>query len=231
MPTERDAETTWQPPPANLSLPAHEVHVWRASLDQPRELEGYLATLTPDERQRAARLRRSQDRRHFIVARGVLRMLRGGYLNRNPAAMAFRYSAHGKPALADVPAEDVRLNLSHSHGLALFAFARGRDICIDVECVRRTVAAEQVAERVFSPAEIAALRALPADQRAEAFFDCWARKEAYLKARGEGLTLLGTPADEKEAARWSTLELAPGAGFKAALVVEGRDLRRRCWQW
>jgi len=248
MPTEQDAEATWQAPPAKLSLPAHEVDVWRASLDQPQGLKDYLATLAADERQRAARFHHQKDREHFIVARGLLRTLLGRYLGLNPASLVFRYSAHGKPALAGALIEDVRFNLSHSHGLALFAFARGRDLGIDLEYVHREVATQQIAERFFSPAEKASLRALPADQQAEAFFNCWTRKEAYVKARGEGLTLrldqfdvslvpgepamlLGTPAEADEAARWSMIELAPAADFKAALVVEGRDLWLRCWQW
>jgi 4'-phosphopantetheinyl transferase len=248
MPTEQGAEATWQPPPAKLSLPAHEIHVWRASLDQPQGLKNYLATLAPDERQRAARLHHPKDREHLIVARGLLRALLGRYLGINPASLVFRYSAHGKPALAGLLTEDVRFNLSHSHGLALLAFARGRDLGIDLEYARREVATQQVAERFFSPAETVSLRALPADQQAEAFFNCWTRKEAYVKARGDGLALrldqfdvslapgepamlLGTRAEEDQAARWLMIELAPGADFKAALVVEGRDLRLRCWQW
>jgi 4'-phosphopantetheinyl transferase len=229
MPTEPDA-ANWQPPPAQLSLPRHEVHVWRAPLDQPHRLDDLFATLAPDEQQRAARLRQTQDRERFIVARGSLRTLLGLYLNRPPVSLVFRYSAHGKPGLAEAMSTDVRFNLSHSQGLALFAFSRGRDLGIDLESMRREVAAEQVAERFFSAAETAALRALPAAQQAEAFFDYWTRKEAYIKARGEGLARLDAAAEEIEAAGWSLIELAPGAGFKAALVVEGRDFRLRCWQ-
>ncbi len=247
MRTDEDDEMVWQPPSAELRLPRDEVHVWRARLDLSQSLAGFLATLAPDEKGRAARFHFQKDRDHFIAARGMLRAILSGYLNSRPEQFSFRYSAHGKPFLATDDG-DVRFNLSHSHGLALFAFARGRDLGIDLEWVRADVAEEQIAERFFSACEVAALRALPAVEQADAFFNCWTRKEAYIKARGEGLSLpldqfdvslapgepaalLCTRVEADEVSRWSMTELAPGAGFKAALVVEGRDWRLRRWQW
>jgi Phosphopantetheinyl transferase len=114
--------------------------------------------------------------------------------------------------------------------------------------MRPEVAEEQIAERFFSSCEVTALRALPAGQQTEAFFNCWTRKEAYIKARGEGLSLpldqfgvslvpgepaalLHTAMAADEASRWSMIELAAGAGYKAALVVEGSGWQLRCWQW
>jgi len=247
MRTEQETDPVWQRPPAELWLPRDEVHVWRVILDQPQRLGEFEALLAPDERRRAARLRLKEDRDRFVIARGLLRRLVGNYLNLNPADLAFRYSAHGKPSL-DIPLSgDLRFNLSHSHGLALLAFARGRDLGIDLEFVRRDVAAEQIAERFFSPAEAASLRALPADEKVEAFFNCWTRKEAFVKARGEGLSLPldqfdvslapGEPAallsrqTAVDISGWSLLDLLPGDKYKAALVVEGRDWRLCRWQW
>ena len=248
MRTDENAETIWQPPGVELRLPHHEVHVWRARLDLPRALPGFLATLAPDEQGRAARFHFQKDRDHFIAARGLLRAILSRYLTRRPDELSFSYSAHGKPSLASEHGSDVRFNVSHSHGVALFAFARGRDLGVDLEWVRADVAEEQIAERFFSACEVAALRALAAVEQAAAFFNCWTRKEAYIKARGEGLSLpldqfdvslapgepaalLCTRVMEDEVSRWSMIELAPGAGFKAALVAEGRDWRLRCWQW
>jgi len=247
MRTEQETDTVWQLPTAELWLPRDEVHVWRVSLDQPQRLAELEALLAPDERQRAARLRFKEDRDHFVIARGSLRRLLGKYLNLNPADLDFSYSAYGKPLLDISLSGDLRFNLSHSHGLALLAFARGRDLGIDVEFVRRDVDAEQIAEHFFSPAEAACLRALPADKKVEAFFNCWTRKEAFVKARGEGLSLPldqfdvslapGEPAallsrqTAVDISRWSLIDLFAGERYKAALVVEGRDWRLCCWQW
>jgi 4'-phosphopantetheinyl transferase len=248
MHTTEDAEAIWQLPNTDLVLPRHEVHVWRARLDQPQSLTGFFASLAPDEKGRAARFHFQRDREHFIIARGLLRALLSRYLNVRPADLSFSYSAHGKPFLVSQHGGVVRFNVSHSHGLALLAFTQGRDLGVDVEQIRPEVAGEQIAERFFSACEVAALRALPASQQAEAFFNCWTRKEAYIKARGEGLSLplhqfdvslapgepaalLRTRISANEASRWSMIELAPGASYKAALVVERRDWQLRCWQW
>jgi 4'-phosphopantetheinyl transferase len=248
MSIDQNAEAIWQLPNADLLLPRHEVHVWRAPLDQPQSLTDFFATLAPDEKQWAARFHFQKDREHFIAARGMLRAILSRYLNIKPDDLAFGYSAYGKPFLVNEQGGDVRFNVSHSHSLALFAFAREHDLGIDVEQIRTEVAEEQIAERFFSACEVAALHALPANQQAEAFFNCWTRKEAYIKARGEGLSLpldqfdvtlapgepaalLRTRIAANEASRWSMIELAPAAGYKAALVVEARDWQLRCWQW
>src|SRR5689334_2784137 len=122
MRQDQAAQTIWQPPNADLLLPLHEVHVWRAALDQPRWLSDFFATLAPDEKNRAARFHFQKDREHFIAARGLLRRLLSGYLKVKPHDLAFGYSAHGKPFLLGEQAGGLRFNVSHSHGLALFAF-------------------------------------------------------------------------------------------------------------
>ena len=238
---------TWSPPPPSLALGDDEVHVWRAELDPATEvIERLQQTLAADERERADHFYFERDRRHFTVARGVLRALLGRYLGEEPNRLRFNYSPHGKPALATDG--DLRFNLSHSHGLALYAFARGRELGIDLERHRPDVADEGIAERFFSRAEVEALQALPRELRPEGFFNCWTRKEAYIKARGEGLSLAldrfdvslapGEPAallslrgNLQEAARWSLRALAPGAGYAAALAVEGQGWELKCWRW
>jgi 4'-phosphopantetheinyl transferase len=139
-------------------------------------------------------------------------------------------------------------NLTHSHQLALYAVTRRREIGVDLEYVRADFADEQIAERFFSPREVAALRTVPENLLKEAFFHCWTRKEAYVKAKGEGLSipldqfdvslapgepalLLSTRDDPQEADRWSLQALFPGSGYVAALAVEGRTWRLKCWQW
>ena len=227
-----------------------EVHVWRASLDQaPARIQGFLHTLAADERARAERFYFERDRDHFIVARGVLRAILGRYSSRAPEGLSFCYGAHGKPALAGHSGADaIRFNVSHSGELALYAVARDREVGIDLERIRFDLAAAEIAERFFSQAEVEMLRALPAEAQRDAFFRCWTRKEAYIKARGEGLSLpldqfdvslapgepaelLRTQRDPSEASRWSIHELTPAPGYVAAVAVEARGWRLSCWQW
>ena len=241
---------SWGLPPETLILGSDEIHVWRVTLDQTTsQIESFRHTLAADEQAKAERFYFRRDREHFIVARGVLRALLGFYLNKAPGCLSFRYSSHGKPALAwESGGDPVRFNLSHSHGVALYAVTRGREVGIDLEYIRSDLAVEQIAERFFSRREIAMLRALPIDLRTYAFFLCWTRKEAYLKARGEGLSLpldqfdvslipgepaalLSTDCGSPEALRWSLQELTPAPGYVAALAAEGHGWGLACWQW
>ena len=240
----------WRTPPEMLMLGSEEVQVWRATLDQtPSQVQSFLHNLAADEQARAEQFYFERDREHFIVARGVLRAILGGYLNRAPECLSFCYSSHGKPSLAgDSDGDTIRFNVSHSHGVALYAVTRGREVGIDLERIRFDLAVAEIAERFFSPREVATLLELSTEAQREAFFRCWTRKEAYIKARGEGLFLpldefdvslapgepaavLSTQRDPSEASRWSLQELTPAPGFVAALAVAGHGWRLTCWQW
>ncbi len=233
-------------PPAKLSLEEDEIQVWRAHLGLARQrLERLANTLSPDERTRAARFHFARDRDHYIAGRGLLRSILGKYLATEPGQLRFSYNAYGKPEL-ESPANSraLRFNLAHSRGLALYAFTRRRQIGIDVEMIRPET--EEIAARFFSPAEIAVLRALPRELKPAAFFNCWTRKEAFIKARGMGLSLpldqfvvafapgespaLVSAANDPQAAEhWAIAALEPGDGYAAALAVEGRDWELKCW--
>jgi len=240
----------WHSPPKTLKLGRDKVHVWRATLDPEKSrLHDLEQILAPDEHARAGRFYFQKDREHFIAARGLLRTILGRYLNQDPSELRFCYSPYGKPSLATSSGENaLHFNVSHSHGLALYAVTSGREIGVDLEHLRTNFAGEDIAERFFSRREVEALRALPADMRQKGFFNCWTRKEAYIKARGEGLSLpldqfdvslapgepaalLSTISDPLEASRWSLQKLEPGPGYVAALAVEGRDWLLKCWQW
>lgn len=243
------AGTSWAAAPAHPSLDAGTVHVWRAPLDPPSgAVERCAALLSPDERARAERFRFERHRRQFTVARGVLRSLLGRCLGADPRGVELRYASHGKPELAGpAAASGIRFNVSHSGEMALYAVSLGREVGVDVEHLHPMDDAEQIAERFFSAAENAAFRALPAEAREEAFFLCWTRKEAYIKAIGEGLSLPlhefdvslapGEPArllgavDRAQAARWTLCGLDPGPGYAGALVVEGDGWELACWSW
>jgi 4'-phosphopantetheinyl transferase len=206
-------------------------------------------TLAPDEQTRAERFYFQKDRERFIVARGLLRVILSRYLDTTPSQLRFRYGLYGKPSLVTTPGQDtVNFNSSRSRGLTLYAIARNREVGIDLEYMRTDFACEQVAEQFFSSREKATLRAFPTGMKHEAFFTCWTRKEAYIKARGKGLSLplnqfdvsvtpgepallVNTRGDSQETSRWSLQELRPRTGYMAALAVEGHDWRLSCWDW
>lgn len=232
---------TWRAPVGRAALRDDEVHVWRVGLEESgARLERLWRLLDAEERRRAERYHFERDRRHFIVARGTLRRLLGDYLDLAPESLRFSYSAYGKPALEDearAVAPDLRFNLSHSGALALYVFARGRELGIDIERMREDFDLQELAARFFSAAESRALLELPAGLRTRAFFNCWTRKEAYVKARGEGLShpldtfcvslvpgsaaaLVETRNDPRETARWRLHDLAPAPDYAAALAIE-----------
>jgi 4'-phosphopantetheinyl transferase len=163
------------------------IDVWCVRLEAPdAEVNRFRDSLSVDETARAQRFRFEHLRRKFIIARGVLRVLLGRYLDLPPESIAFHYTSTGKPILAvDC---GIHFNVSHSGQVALFAFARDCEVGIDVEQIRPLPEMLSIAERFFSAEETAELVETPDDERERAFFRCWTRKEAYIKATGEGLS-------------------------------------------
>ncbi|HYW11285.1 MAG TPA: 4'-phosphopantetheinyl transferase superfamily protein [Longimicrobium sp.] len=239
------ASDAWAPPPAGpVALGGDEVHVWRASL---RPASDALARverhLSPDERARAARFRFAEHRTAFIAGRGAQREILARYTGLAPHALAYSETEYGKQSLAGAAASlDIRYNVSNSGDLALFAVVRGREIGVDLEKVKPMPDGLDIAQRFFSAPENEIFASIHESMRDVAFFNCWTRKEAYIKAVGQGLSmpldrfdvafapgeparLLRTRGDESEAARWSMLELHPGPGYIGALAVEGDGWR------
>jgi 4'-phosphopantetheinyl transferase len=228
-------------------LAEHEVHVWRAGLDLDAiSTSRFSSTLSPEEKTRAAGFVLARDRDRFTATHGILRQLLGHYLCMPPANIPIKVSPHGKPALSNKEKKDVaplHFNLSHSDGLGLFAFALKREVGIDLEQIRPEAAKEGIEEAYFSAQEQKELDRLPAESRAEGFFRCWTRKEAYLKARGEGLFLPldsfdtsltpGQPAVlyRVDQERWSLYSVCPEPGFIAAVVVESKKNILKFWEW
>jgi 4'-phosphopantetheinyl transferase len=183
------SEGCWLPAARAGSLPAGELHVWRTTLDTMNDADLW-NVLSEEERLRANRFHFSADRRRFANTRGILRRLLGGYLGRAASELTFGQGAAGKPALADaVGAADVRFNVSHSGSVALFAFACGVEVGVDVESCRPEIDACGLAERFFSQPESQRVRSAEGSARLAAFYACWTRKEACLKALGTGLAL------------------------------------------
>jgi len=234
---------TWHEPPEALSLGTGEVHVWRLALDQPESvLTQFRSTLDAGELERAGRFHFEKHRRHFIAGRGGLRYVLSRYLGVKPEELRFSYGPFGKPSLVG---SEVRFNMSHSHGVALFAVAADRELGVDVEHVRADFATEDIARRFFSPVEVETFNAVPSEEQVAAFFRCWTRKEAYIKAIGRGLSepldafdVTLAPGDAaallraegREVSRWVMFELDAGAEYAGALLVEAPVSRLRLWQ-
>ena len=231
-----------------LSLPEDEVQLWRVDLvaigaDESR----WQKVLSPDESTRASRFHFARDRQCYVAARALLRMILAAYLAADSAELSFSHSKKEKPSLGAAHAgSGVTFNISHSGGIALLAFARQREVGVDVEQIRSDFDLEAIARRFFSANEQQELFALPPEERANAFFRCWTRKEAYIKATGDGLSLpltqfdvsinasrenalLATRPDRTEAERWQLREVPAGPGFVAALCVRGRDWKLKHW--
>lgn len=224
----------------SLLLPSDEVHTWYASLDlSPQRLQRLASLLSPDEQARAERFYFERDRKRFIAGRGLLRTILGSYLGMEPSRVEFCYGSYGKPALKTTfYGRVLQFSLSHSNGLALYTVSWNRRVGVDVEYIRPVCEADRIAERFFSADETAVIRSLPVERRLEAFFNAWTRKEAYLKAIGDGLTrpltqievslapgeparLVSVRGDRWEATRWRLEALKVASGYLTALAVEG----------
>jgi 4'-phosphopantetheinyl transferase len=240
----------WKPAGPVGELAAGEIHIWKARLEQPEPVrERCRAVMSEDELARAAKFYFEKDRQHFIVAHGMLRQTLAPYLGLAPREIQFRIEKNGKPELAENSRPcSLKFNLSHSGELALLAITSGQIVGVDVERHRPDFAGEAIADRFFSAEEAGKLRTLPEEQKVEAFFNCWTRKEAYVKAIGEGLSipldsfdltfapgeapaLLRVAGHPEELLRWSIYNLAPGEGYAGALMVEGREHVLSCWEW
>jgi len=241
---------SWQPPTDSIIFRFDDVHVWRVNLDcNISDVHNMRHILSLDEQNRADRYYFKEDGEHFILTRGMLRVILSYYLDKEPSELCFSYSSYGKPNLVDwfdkVP---LRFNVSHSCGLVLCAVAQNREVGIDLERILFDIDYEQIAKQFFSPGEYAELMEIPnVEQRIKAFYDCWTRKEAYIKAKGEGLSLPldqfdvsltpGEPARllrhnrfPQEVIRWSLKEIQPANGYAASLAVEGQNWNLGCFE-
>jgi 4'-phosphopantetheinyl transferase len=220
-------------------LARDEVDVWFAPLGRDVQCLGAaLQVLAPDEVERAERFCLDKDRDQYVLARGILRNILSRYLDIPPAQLRFEYNECGKPALrGDCGGYSLTFNLSHAPGAAVYAVSGGCKVGVDLELVREGIEYEQIAERFFSAHEAGTLCLLPTEAKLRAFFACWTRKEAYIKAKGNGLlldlksfdvafapsepaSLLCVADDPLEAGRWSLMNLDVPADYVAALVVE-----------
>ncbi len=253
------ASGPWRRPSRLPALGPGAAQVWSVALDLPHaDAKRLEAVLCAEERRRAARYRRRQDRVRFVAARAALRCLLAAHLGAGlgaevgaevgpeVGALAFAYGAHGKPALK--PGGSLAVNLSRSGDLAVIALAHDREVGVDVERLRPLSPAQRIAERLWSSGEAAARGTLDQDQRRTAFFATWTRKEAAVKALGEGITgwlddfqvptgpapggtALQIAGHEGRADAWWLTDLRPAPGYLGALVLSGSEVPVSCWHW
>jgi 4'-phosphopantetheinyl transferase len=239
----------WPIPEGFPSLDEDVAHAWLAPLALPAAVREEVRGLLSDrERERAERFTYPGLLDRYVAAHGVLRLLLSGYLGEHPAGIELEEGLYGKPGLRAEEELGLHFNLSHTKGFALYAFCKRRALGVDLEEVRSFAGLKGLADRFFSPAEKECLNSLPEDEKSSAFFRCWTRKEAYLKARGDGLSvpldkfsmalaqneeprMLSNDMDSSETARWSFHSFEPLPGYQAALAVEGSVRDVACWTW
>lgn len=234
---ETEQSNPWCPSAHAPVLEPGCAHVWLAGLNLPAPAFDLCKSfLSAEEIARANRFRFEKDHNHFIVGRGLLRRLLGNYLNHDPARLTFSYNRYGKPLLENL-APELHFNLSHSHGYALLAFALRAEVGVDIEKLRPDFATREIAERFFAPDEVAVLASLKPNQQANAFFKCWTRKEAFIKAHGMGLSfgldkfsvsfapdaspaLLRSDPEPNASQQWSLFDLPVPENYLGALAIK-----------
>ena len=227
----------WFQQPPILELSSSDVHVWRASTEVDEKQLKYLQGIISEEEQlRAAKFYFRKDSVRFIVARGYLRMILAYYLDQSPEEFKFIYNKYGKPSL-DAVNSNIQFNISHSDKLILYGFTRCREIGVDIELIRTSEDSIQILDHFFSEIEKEEFKTIPEKKKQEAFYTCWTRKEAYIKARGKGLSIPldcfsvtlspGCPArlikadKDSEVSQWYMKDVFVASGFAAAAVVSG----------
>jgi len=215
------------------------VGVWLIALPRfPDGISPFWEILDPDERGRAERFHHSSDCARYVASHAALRIVLAHYAERDPRHIHFVYGRYGKPAIDnDLGMPDIRFNLSHSGDLAVIAVSLASEVGIDIERIGTSRANMAIAERFFSPGEFAALQALPESDQVHGFFSCWTRKEAYVKGRGDGLSvslsdfdvsltpgeppaLLGSRIDPSDAKHWHLCDVPVEKGYVTCLAFK-----------
>jgi len=245
---EASAQQAWKVGPVQPAIWQNEVHIWRAPLDVPWSWT-FDEALSLDDRTRADRFKFEADRRKFCAARASLRLILSRYLGVKPGRIQLETGEFGKPFIADQNVgQGLRFNLSHSHQLALISITRDREVGVDIEFMRSDFVTDEIATHFFSDSEVEEFRTVPPTQRTRAFFNVWTRKEAYIKARGEGLycpldqfdvsvapdrpaMLMESRVDPGDAQRWNFNDIFAGDRYAATVAVEKNLSRLLLWDF
>jgi 4'-phosphopantetheinyl transferase len=228
-----------------IALEGPVVHIWKANLSgNQADASRFQQIMSQDELARAERFRFAADRRRFVITRGWLRTLLSRYLKVAPQSIRFAYGPYGKPSVAETRPyrRDIKFNVAHSGELAVLAFTCIGEIGIDVEQIRTDFDIDDIAGSYFSAAEVASLKKISPAERYEAFFSCWTRKEAFVKAKSLGLSfdldqfdvnvgatvparLLRIRPNQKEVRAWSMSSVDVDPGYVASVAVAGHNWR------
>jgi 4'-phosphopantetheinyl transferase len=245
-----DLIKNWLPPAGDISLGDADVHIWMASIELPDATISRLsAFLSKDELERAARFLHDRHRNKYIAGRAMMRDVISRYVDDGPEDIAFAYLSHGKPELSgELRNSGIEFNLSHSGEVALCAVARNSAVGVDVEHIRELRDMQGLANRFFSSSEAEQLAREQEDQQLASFFRCWTRKEAYVKAIGQGITcpldsfavsltadaptrLLHIDQDSTIAAAWTMVTIIPAQQYVGALATTGKVETVHSWVW
>lgn len=239
----------WQIPDINITLQDNEAHLWLVNINKSfRDLDYYTALLSPEEKKRSGRFHFSRDKNRNIITYAVLRLLISNYINIDPAQVMYKYNQYNKPEVANRKNSGLGFNLSHSGNYIIYAFSLRREVGIDIEQKREINYADSIVKRFCSEKEKTEYFSFPPEQRNEIFLCCWTRKEAYIKARGEGLnfqlnnfTVSLNPADPPalldvsdepfEKQKWSLYDIEVHNGYYSTLAAEGKNLILRFFKW
>jgi len=223
-----------------MTIIGNEIHIYRSSLETTSDkIKDYESFLSADELYKANRYKFEKDRFHYITGRALLRNILSRYLNQFPGEIVFSYSDKGKPFIKDT---EVKFNLAHSGGRAVYAVANNMDIGIDIEFMRELPDALQIAKRFFSEKEVVEFSEIREDDIRTAFFNCWTRKEAFIKAVGEGLSyplkdfsVTLKPGDKpeilwikdkaEEVKYWSLINIDTDENYISSLAVKAENVK------
>lgn len=233
---------------ARLNIDLNEVHIWSLNLGLVpfQAMQEYESILSDDEKTRASKFRFSKDKKTFSLTRGVLRKLAGAYLDTEPKKVKFHYEQYGKPRFQDE--SRIKFNVSHSGDRAVIAFVRDYDIGVDIEYFKDDFDVLDIAENFFSRREIDKLKMQPLKEQRQAFYRCWTRKEAFIKAEGSGLSfpldkftvsmhsdneanLEHTDWSPDEKDRWNMFSFKPAQNYIAAVAINGNTTSFNVFDW
>lgn len=237
----------WKSSPLNLKLSPDYLDIWQVPLSPSPRMDRYRALLSRDELDRCGRFKSEKRRREYTIIRGLLRLLIGRCMDVDPSTFEFAYTEHQKPYLpAASLGVPISFNITHSHNLALIALTLERMIGVDIEFIRHNVEFRKLAKRFFSKQESRALDAYDDTLLPAAFFACWTRKEAFVKALGDGIAFglhdftvsvdprdrevaLLTDRDSNESGKWSIINLDIVSDYAAAIAANGEKFKLRLW--
>lgn len=229
-----------------LILKPNEVHIWAINKKEHiNKLPLYWDILNTSEKEKAAKFRFESDHNCAVISRGILKNILGNYLNKTPKNIEFKLGEYGKPTLKET--SDIEFNISHSKDSIVMAFTQKNKIGIDVEYTKKDIEVKKIASHFFAEEEVTSLLALKESYHKQAFYNCWTRKEAFIKALGCGLSfpldkfvvsldcskeaqLIATKWDKKEKEKWFLKAFEPDKDYIGAVSVKGKVTNMEFWR-